>query len=122
MKQILLTGGAGGLGRAVAEHFADRGASVFSCDIKEQKEYDGIVPIWLDLRDALSIDAAREKVEAAVFKLDAVIHRTYGGVRGAKPITVSPYSIHRAGSPVLRLRAWPYASFRAGRDKRLYRR
>lgn len=74
MKQILLTGGAGGLGRAVAQYFADRGATVFSCDIKEQKEYKRIVPIKLDLRDTRSIDAAREKVEAETMNLDAVIH------------------------------------------------
>ncbi len=74
MKHILLTGGAGGLGRAVAEYFADRGIAVFSCDIKEQKGYERIVPVKLDLRDARSIDAAREKVEAAAPGLDAVIH------------------------------------------------
>lgn len=74
MRQILLTGGAGGLGRAVAEYFADRGVTVFSCDIKEQKEYKGIVPVKLDLRDTRSIAAARESVEAAALKLDAVIH------------------------------------------------
>jgi NAD(P)-dependent dehydrogenase (short-subunit alcohol dehydrogenase family) len=73
MKQILLTGGAGGLGRAAAEYFADRGCRVFSCDLREQREYPGIIPIKTDLRDSKSVEAAREKVEAATGRLDAVI-------------------------------------------------
>ena len=73
MKRILLTGGAGGLGRAIAEYFALRGVTVYSCDIKDQKKYPGIVPLKLDLRDTASIKAAKEQVELAG-GLDAVIH------------------------------------------------
>lgn len=73
MKQILLTGGAGGLGRAAAEYFADREYIVFSCDIKEQKEYPGIVPVRMDLSDPKSIEDAKKLVEAQTKKLDAVI-------------------------------------------------
>ncbi len=74
MKQIVLTGGAGGLGRAVAEYFADRGVTVFSCDIKEQEEYERVVPVKLDLRDARSVEAAKEEIAAAALKIDTVIH------------------------------------------------
>lgn len=74
MKQILLTGGAGGLGRAAAVYLADRGCTVFSCDIREQKEYPGIVPVELDLRNPAGIEAALKKVSELTDSLEAIVH------------------------------------------------
>ncbi len=74
MKQVLVTGGAGGLGRAAAECLADAGYRVFSCDIRAQQPYPGVIPIALDLRDTTSIEAARKSVEQMTGRLDAVIH------------------------------------------------
>ena len=74
MKQVLITGGAGGLGRAAAERFADAGCRVFSGDISDQPPYSGVVPIRLDLRDSASIEAARAEIARQADRLDAVIH------------------------------------------------
>ena len=74
MKQILITGGAGGLGRAAAEYLAGHGYRVFACDITESKPHDGVVPVRMDVRDKLSVAAAFEEVSAHTDKLDAVIH------------------------------------------------
>jgi len=74
MKNILITGGAGGLGRAAVERFADAGCRVFSCDIRMQQSYPNVIPVTLDLRDTASIEAARESIERQTRSLDAVIH------------------------------------------------
>ncbi len=74
MKQILITGGAGGLGRAAAQYLAGRGCRVFACDITEPKPYDGIVPVRMDVRDKLSVEAALAEITVHTDKLDAVIH------------------------------------------------
>ena len=74
MKQILITGAAGGLGRAAAEHLAAHGCRVFACDINEAEPRDGIVPVRMDVRDKHSVAAAFEEVAAQTDKLDAVVH------------------------------------------------
>ncbi len=74
MKQILITGGAGGLGRAAAEYLAERGCRVFACDIAETEPHDGIVPVRVDVRDKLSVAAAFDEIAAQTDRLDAVIH------------------------------------------------
>ena len=74
MKQILLTGGAGGLGRATAEYLAERDCRVFACDIRETEPKNNIVPILMDVSSESSVAAALESVKAETDKLDAVIH------------------------------------------------
>ncbi len=74
MKQILLTGGAGGLGYAAAECLAAKGWRVFACDTRQTEPKDNIVPVYLDLRDMRSIEQATQAVAAHTDRLDAVIH------------------------------------------------
>jgi NAD(P)-dependent dehydrogenase (short-subunit alcohol dehydrogenase family) len=74
MRQILLTGGAGGLGRAAAEYLAERGCRVFACDIREAEPKDNIILVMMDVRDEASVAAAYEQVAARTDRLDAVIH------------------------------------------------
>jgi NAD(P)-dependent dehydrogenase (short-subunit alcohol dehydrogenase family) len=74
MKQILLTGAAGGLGQAAAEYLAARGCRVFACDIREAPPEDNIIPLCMDVRDKASVAAAYEQVAAVTDRLDAVIH------------------------------------------------
>ncbi len=74
MKQVLVTGGAGGLGRATAEYLAAHGCRVFACDIREGAPQDNIVPVPMDVRDGKSVEEALNKVAARTDKLDAVIH------------------------------------------------
>lgn len=74
MKQILVTGGAGGLGCAAAEYLASRGCRVFACDISEAEPKGNIMPVRMDVRDKLSVEAAFEQIAAQTDRLDAVIH------------------------------------------------
>ena len=74
MKQVLVTGGAGGLGRATAEYLATQGCRVFACDIQEGAPRDNIVAVHMDVRDEGSVEAALAQVMAATDWLDAVVH------------------------------------------------
>jgi len=71
-KHVLITGGTGGIGGALAKAFLDHGANVIVADITAPK--DGTDPCIryepLDVRD----DAAVEALAARVEKLDVVIH------------------------------------------------
>ena len=75
MKYVLITGGAGGIGRALSEYFSNKGWRVFSCDITEQSpEEENIVPVHMDIRSAKSVAEARAIVEKETNHLDAIIN------------------------------------------------
>ncbi len=75
MKNVLVTGGARGLGRAVTEYFAAKGVRVFSCDILDfDYEGENIVPLKIDVRDSESVRQVYETVSKETDRLDAVIH------------------------------------------------
>jgi NAD(P)-dependent dehydrogenase (short-subunit alcohol dehydrogenase family) len=74
MKQILVTGGAGGLGRSAAEYLAAHGCRVYTCDIGTSEPQPNIVPVFMDVRDGRSVDAAAELIAAHTDRLDAVVH------------------------------------------------
>ncbi len=75
MKNVLVTGGARGLGRAVSEFFAAKGVRVFSCDILDFEYFaENIVPIKMDVRSSDSVREAFERVSAETDRLDAVIN------------------------------------------------
>jgi NAD(P)-dependent dehydrogenase (short-subunit alcohol dehydrogenase family) len=48
----LVTGGAGGIGRACAELLRDNGAQVYAADLVPGEKQDGITPVTLDVSDA----------------------------------------------------------------------
>lgn len=71
---VLLVGGAGGLGRAAAEYLAERGIRVFSCDITEQKQNsNNIIPLVTDITDSNSITYTFEKIRKMTDGLSAII-------------------------------------------------
>lgn len=71
---VLLVGGAGGLGRAAAKFLAERGIRVFSCDIAEQKKTaDNIIPLVTDITNQESITTAYNEVSNMSDGLEAVI-------------------------------------------------
>jgi len=71
-KTVLITGGTGDIGGAIAAGFLDHGANVIVADIAPPKgELDPRLNFeTLDVRDGAAIDALSKRVEA----LDAVIH------------------------------------------------
>lgn len=74
MKQVLLTGGGGGIGRAVAQKLAKNGYRVFSADITPAEAEENILPIVMDVRNVESVQAACAAVSAQTERLDAVLH------------------------------------------------
>jgi len=75
MKNMLITGGAGGIGRAVSEYFAKNGWKVYSCDISaHDTAHHNIIPVIMDLCSTESIKAARVFIEAGTTHLDVIIN------------------------------------------------
>lgn len=72
---IVITGGANGMGRAVAEKLADSGYIVYSLDIKQSgKTTENIHEIITDVRSQQSIDDAFEIVSTQTDSLDAILN------------------------------------------------
>ncbi len=78
MKQVLITGGAGGLGRITSEYLASRGWHVFAADLKDEdtgkSKHPGIIPIHVDITNETSINEAFAFVADKTDGLDAIIH------------------------------------------------
>ena len=74
MKSILITGAAGGMGRATAALLAERGYRVFSLDRKETESTDGIISVVADVTDPESVREAYEKISDMTESFYAVIH------------------------------------------------
>jgi NAD(P)-dependent dehydrogenase (short-subunit alcohol dehydrogenase family) len=74
MKSILITGAAGGMGRATVSLFEKSGWRVFALDRVAIEEKENITPIVADLTDEESVKNAFESVAKVTDKLDAIIH------------------------------------------------
>lgn len=74
-KTVLVTGAAGGLGRAVCSCLADRGYRVLACDITPAETEDRrIIPIRLDVTDQQSVDDCISQAKQHTDCLYAVIN------------------------------------------------
>jgi len=80
-KTAIITGGARGIGRAIAERYADEGARVVIADILEKEAADvaaaigrGAVGLRLDVTDPASIDAMVERVAAEAGGIDILVN------------------------------------------------
>ena len=74
MKTILITGAAGGMGRATVDLFAAQGYHVFALDRVAIEETENITPIVADLADEVSVKKAIISVAQMAQQLDAIIH------------------------------------------------
>ena len=74
MKSILITGAAGGMGRATAKLFQDMGWRVFALDRVVGENEENIIPIKVDITDEKSVQRAVVSVAQMTDKLDAIIH------------------------------------------------
>jgi len=78
MKQALITGGAGGLGRITSEYLASKGWHVFAADVNQantgKDEHPRITPVHADITSEPSINDAFTSVSAKTDGLDAIIH------------------------------------------------
>ncbi len=74
MKDILITGAYGGMGRATALALQERGYRVFAMDLKVGEREGNIVPIKADITSESSVAQAFEKVRSHTDSLYAIIH------------------------------------------------
>ena len=74
MKSILITGAAGGMGRATASLFQKQGWRVFALDRVAIEQEENIIPVVADLTDEESVKNAAQAVAKMTDKLDAIIH------------------------------------------------
>ena len=91
-QRILITGAASGLGRALAEHYAGRGARVLAGDVDEQRgqafqaEYEGpgeVVFRKLDVRADADFEAARDWLREHWGGLDVLVNNAGVAAFGA---------------------------------------
>lgn len=78
MKNVLITGACGGMGRATAEALQKEGVRVFCLDRREAEKTKTQIPIPADLSSPESIKQAAEKVKSYTDSLDAIVH--FGGI------------------------------------------
>lgn len=74
MKTALITGVAGGMGRATAELLLRAGWAVWGLDLREPAALPGLRFLQTDLTDPASVEAAAEALRAEAVRLDAVVH------------------------------------------------
>ena len=73
MKSVLITGAAGGMGRAAVLHFTERGYRVFALDVKPV-ELSGVISLAADLTSEESVISAVAAVRSHTDRLDAIVH------------------------------------------------
>lgn len=78
MKNVLITGAAGGLGGAVAKYMAAKDIKVFALDINAEAlakiDNSNIIPVQVNICDTASVKEAVNKVMTITDKLDGVIN------------------------------------------------
>lgn len=78
MKEVLITGGAGGLGRITSEYLASKGWHVFALDLEEantrKHEHPGVTPVSADITSETSVSHAFSYVSGKTDGLDAIVH------------------------------------------------
>lgn len=75
MKQIVITGAAGGLGGAAALYLAEKGWKVYALDFQKSSfSHPQIVPIFVDISKDESVTAAAEAVRQHTAHLDAIVN------------------------------------------------
>ena len=74
MDTVLITGVAGGMGRATARRLLEAGRAVWGLDLREPAGLPGLRFLRADLTDPASVEAAAEALGAAGVRLNAVVH------------------------------------------------
>ena len=74
MKNVLITGAYGGMGRATAQLLSSSGYRVFAVDRTVGEAEDGIIPIQADLTSEAGVSEALASVRSHTDSLDAIVH------------------------------------------------
>ena len=74
MKNVLVTGAYGGMGRATVRLLTKRGFHVYALDQRVEEAEENVTPIAVDVTCEESVAAAFERVKSACEHLDAILH------------------------------------------------
>ena len=74
MKDVLVTGAYGGMGRAVVKSLSRQGCRVFALDRRVEGEEEGVVPIEVDITSEKAVTDALDRVREYTDSLSAVLH------------------------------------------------
>lgn len=74
MKYVLITGAAGGMGKAAADLLCERGYFVFVLDHAEMEAGENRIPLCADVTSEESVQAAFETVKGYTDRLYAILH------------------------------------------------
>ena len=74
MKNILVTGAYGGMGRATVKALCGQGWRVFALDRKVDEPEENIIPIQVDITSEQDIKSALETVRSYTDSLEAILH------------------------------------------------
>ena len=88
---VLITGAAGGLGRAVVEKFLDEGWEVIATDLRANgfdTRTEGLTTLKLDVTDSLQVETVRDRVEREYDRLDVLINAA--GILDFFPLSEAP--------------------------------
>ncbi len=118
--RVIVTGGAAGIGRAVADHFAGEGAAVAVFDVVTDATVEGALSIHCDVADDASVLSAVERAADELGGIDVVVNNA--GIGAAGDVAANPDSewlrlydvnvvgiarVTRAALPYLRLSQHP---------------
>ena len=74
MKDILITGAYGGMGKAMVDEMLSQGYRVFALDRNIGDPQSNLIPIEADVTSDESVNAAMEKVRAYTDSLESIVH------------------------------------------------
>ena len=74
MKYALVTGAAGGMGKATVSALLKEGYFVFALDKTKPEEQAGVLPIALDITDSEAVTSALSLVREKTERIDALVH------------------------------------------------
>lgn len=74
MKNVLVTGAYGGMGRATVKALLAKGCRVFALDRRIGEAEEGVIPIEADITSEESIGEALSKLRESCTSLDAIVH------------------------------------------------
>ena len=74
MKNVLVTGAYGGMGRAAVQALRAQGARVFALDRTVGAAEENVIPIAADITSEAEVTAALDAVQTCTSELDAVVH------------------------------------------------